>query len=80
MDITTVADAVSVLEFLYRRDLVCQVCANEVSVVRHAASGKTCCAGCRNPHARYEDVIVSRLEKHVISALKRWNAANPSDA
>ena len=78
MDIATVADAVSVLEFLYRRELICQVCAQGIAVMRHGASKKTCCEACTSPNARYEEVVTSELEKCIIGALKRWNSANAS--
>ena len=80
MDIQNIADAVATLDFLYRRRLMCESCGQKTATVRHSASEKSSCEECRSPHARYESLVIGELEKHVISALARWNSSNPVDA
>ena len=70
------ADAVAVLDYLHKRGLMCEVCADGIAVGRHNASGRATCEGCKNVNARYEAVTIGRLERCACEALRRWLGAH----
>jgi NADH pyrophosphatase NudC (nudix superfamily) len=79
MDIVTISDAVQVLEYLHRRELLCTSCGDRLAVYENAF--KRCCAECKPPHGEFNRAKVpSVIEKCIVSALQRWLAKNTPDA
>ena len=71
MEITNVADACAVLEYLHRRELLCSSCGDRVAVYENQFHRR--CDGCKSPHAAYNLAKVpSVIETVIVDALQRW--------
>ena len=80
MEIKSIADAISVLDYLHRRELLCNKCGTNIATHEHAGSYHHRCKDCLSPHGLYTAYrIPNELEKRICDALNRWNAANPPD-
>jgi len=79
LDINTIADAIAVMDYLHRRELLCTRCGDKLVVFRNQFHGH--CGDCRRPNTVYEHAKVpNELERRICDALNRWNAANPAPA
>lgn len=78
MDITTIADAVAVLDYLHRRQLLCDKCGDKL--VEYSNAFHRRCAGCKVDNIAYKaDRVPNELERRIVGALVRWNEGNPPD-
>jgi NMD protein affecting ribosome stability and mRNA decay len=78
LDIVTIGDAIAVLDYLHRRELLCQRCGDKLVEFRNQFHGH--CGECRRarPNTIYEVARVpNELETRICDALNRWNAQNP---
>ena len=74
MEIVTVADAVALLEYLNKRTLLCDKCGESAAEYQNQFHSR--CKACKAPHAQYEENrVITKLERHLVSALKRWTAS-----
>ncbi len=73
MEITSVADAVAVLDYLHRRELLCTRCGDRLAVYDNVHHRR--CEECvpRNGVGSYNRVRVpSVIEGCIVTALQRW--------
>lgn len=71
MKIQSVADAVAVLDYLHRRELLCTQCGDRIAEYKNTFHSR--CSECRSPHATYSKAEVpSVLERHITDALAEW--------
>lgn len=76
MEIVTVADAVAVLDYLHKRELICTHCGDKLALYENQFQRR--CEDCKSQHTRYNKAKVpSELERRIIGALQRWIAENP---
>lgn len=76
MDIMSVSDAVAVLDYLHKRELLCDRCGGALAVYVNANSSR--CATCKAPNAEYGKAkIPNELERRIVIALQRWIERNP---
>ncbi len=79
MEITSVADACAVLDYLHRRELLCPFCGDRLAVWEN--SFKRCCDECKPAHGEFNLARVpSVIERVIVSALQRWLADHASAA
>lgn len=79
MDIVTISDAIAVLSYLHKRQILCDRCGDKLAVYENQWHHR--CAGCISKNARYTAYKVpNELERRICSALTRWNEQNPADA
>ena len=77
MDITNIADACAVLDYLHRRELLCQHCGDNMATVENAFHRR--CEKCKSPNGQYSKArIPSELERVIVGALQRWVTSNPT--
>lgn len=71
MDILSISDAVSALEYLHRRSLLCDKCGDKLGEYRNQFNVR--CKGCRAPHAEYNpNAVPNELERSIVAAVLRW--------
>lgn len=77
MRIMSVADAIAALDYLHKRELLCERCGITLATVR--SPNHAYCAGCRPVHGDYAAVVpANRLEKWLCDSLQEW--LNDADA
>ena len=77
MEITTVADACVVLDYLHRRELLCSLCGDHVALYENQFHRR--CENCKSDKANYNKAKVpNELERRIIGALQRWVEGNPA--
>ena len=77
MEIKTVADAVAVLDYLHRRQLLCDKCGCQVAIYTNAFHSR--CEGCKVANSVYNRAQVpNELEARIVSALVSWTKGHPS--
>lgn len=70
MKITSLADAVSVLDYLNQRGLLCHNCQKPATVTSFA---HTRCDACKYKTAHYDPVQVkSEADKHILRSYREW--------
>ncbi len=81
MDIVTIADAIAVLSYLHKRELLCDKCGDKLATHEHVGSYHHRCIGCVSVNGRYTAYKVpNELERRICDALVRWNERNPPKA
>jgi hypothetical protein len=79
LDIVSVSDACAVLDYLHRREILCQICGDKLAVWENPV--RRCCDECKPVHGEYNRAkVTSVIEKRIVSALQRWLAKNTPDA
>lgn len=77
MNIVTIADAIAVLDYLHKRELLCDKCGNNLALYEHVGAFHHRCKDCLSPHGRYQAYRApNELERRICDALKRWNDEN----
>lgn len=77
MEIVSLADAVSVLDYLHKRKLLCDKCGSRIAEYENQFHAR--CGVCRAPNAVYNKAkIPNELEKRIAGSLHRWNEHHPS--
>lgn len=78
MEIKTISDAIACLEYLHKRELLCDKCGNELATYEHVGAFHHRCKGCLSPNGRYQPYkAANELERVICDALSRWNTGNP---
>lgn len=75
MEIKTIADAIAVLEYLHRRELLCDTCGSQLAEYRNQFHAR--CSLHKSPTAQYSRVAApNELERRIAQALTAWTDAN----
>ena len=75
MRIQSVSDAVAVLSYLHKRELLCENCGEKIAEFKNAFHSR--CGDCKSPHALYNKAeIPSVLERNIVEALQLWVKEN----
>ena len=78
LEIVTIADAVAVLDYLHKRELLCTHCGGKLVVWENAFHRR--CDDCKSPNANYKKArIPNELERNIVAALNRWIALHSPD-
>jgi hypothetical protein len=78
MQIKTIADAVAVLDYLHKRELLCTQCGDHLAVWQNQYHRR--CDECKSSKAEYNLAKVPNvLERLIVCALQRWVAGHPTD-
>lgn len=73
--ILSITDAVAVMEYLHRRQLLCDHCG--VRLVTKFNQFHRRCDGCVSPHGEYSKAKAPNdLEKCIVQALQDWTGTN----
>ncbi len=73
--INSIADAVAVLDYLHKRELLCDQCGGRVATLTNTHSSR--CEACKSPHAEYKKArIPNELEGNIVRALQDWTTEN----
>lgn len=71
MRINSVADALAAMDYLHKRELLCERCAIQLATV--ANPNHAYCDGCRPAHGEYRNITApNRLEQGLCEAVRVW--------